>query len=87
MTRDSRIWTLMIIAAVLANLSSSFGLLHEAFPWMTPAHDARIELASMLIGTLAGVLRMSPLPISPRGRARQIQKQNDRDYVQQRPTW
>ena len=70
MTRDSRLWWVLILGAVLASLSTQTALLSGAFPWWGPPHDARLQLASLLVGVVSGVLRMSPLELSAKGRDR-----------------
>lgn len=59
MTRNSPIWWLGIIAAVLSFSLAHFGLLHIDVIW-----KERIELASGLIGILSAFFRMSPLSLS-----------------------
>lgn len=73
-TRDHWGWWVGIAASVLLALTGHFDLLHRAFPAMSSAWDARLELASMIAGIGAGVMRMSPLPISDQGK-QQIQQQ------------
>jgi hypothetical protein len=79
MTRDSAVWVVVIVSGLLTFLMGHFGLLVDAFPGLSPAWEARIELAAGLLSVVAGVLRMSPLPISPDGRDRAIAKEVDRE--------
>ena len=70
MTRDSRLWCVLIVAAVLTSLSTQTALLSGAFPWWGPPHDARLQLASFVVGVVSGLMRMSPLELSAKGRDR-----------------
>lgn len=74
-TRDSRLWTVLLISAVVTAISSRLDLLDALIPenYHRQAHAA-IELSALIIGVVAGVLRMSPLPISPEGRVKAIRK-------------
>lgn len=63
-TRDGAIWWVGLIAGALGVIGGSFKLLHEAFPALDPAWDARLTLASAIVGFLSGYLRMSPLALS-----------------------
>ncbi len=74
MTRDSRWWWVVIGGAIATALTGHFDLLHRAFPSLPASVDAQIELLAMITGVLSGVMRMSPLPISDRGRAHAIKK-------------
>lgn len=72
MTRDSKLWWVVIAGSVLTAMTGHFDLLHKAFPTMPVYVDAQIELVSMIIGIVSGVMRMSPLPISSEGRTEAI---------------
>ena len=74
-TRDSQLWLWTIAVAVLAGVTANLELVREAFPGISPAVEARIQLASLLVGIGAGVARMSPLPISHAGRVVALHKQ------------
>lgn len=77
MTRDSKAWWFFIGGSVLAALTTHFDLLHRAVPILPVWVDPMLELISMLTGVVSGVLRMSPLPISPEGRVEQASKRVD----------
>lgn len=64
LTRDGFIWALLAVAGGASFLLDHFGVLQQAFPGITPAWHARIELASMVAGWLGAYLRLSPLPLS-----------------------
>ncbi len=81
MTRDSVIWWFVMAGALLGFLMTNFELLHQAFPGMTEQHEAWIRLACSTVGVIAGVLRMSPLPISDSGRSQAIQKNAEQATV------
>jgi len=69
LTRDSVLWLILFLAAVVAFLGSHFQLLQAAFPNQVDAQlQSQIELLSGLIGVVAAYLRLSPLPVSDRGR-------------------
>ncbi len=68
MTRDSSLWWWFIGASVLTALTTHFDLLHAAIPILPTWVDPLLELCAMLAGTVSGIMRMSPLPISPEGR-------------------
>lgn len=74
MTRDSKLWWLAIAGAVLTGITGHFSLLHDAFPGLPVWVDAQVEFWAYMIGILAGLMRMSPLPISPEGRTDMIRK-------------
>ncbi len=73
-TRDSHVWWFVIAAAVITGLPMHFDLLHKAIPVLPVWVDSLIELFAWGIGVAAGVMRMSPLPISPEGRANIVEK-------------
>jgi hypothetical protein len=79
MTRDSAFWIVLMVSGVLTFLLGHFGLLQDAFPSLGPSWEARIELAAGCLSVIAGVLRMSPLPISPDGREKAIARDVDRE--------
>lgn len=68
MTRDNAIWTVLLIAGVLGYLGGHYDVLQKAFPGLSQAWSARIELFSGLVGLIAGALRMSPLDLSEEGK-------------------
>lgn len=75
MTRDSRLWWLVMAGGVLGVFSSHFDLL-QACCELGDRAQAFIELASIVVAMLAGKMSMSPLPISDEGRMKAIAKEN-----------
>jgi len=75
MTRDSNGWYWIIAGAILTSLASHLSLVDQLLPlnWHETAH-ALIDLASVVTAAVAGIARMSPLPISPEGRSAAVQK-------------
>jgi hypothetical protein len=69
MTRDSRLWWLVIACSVVTAISSRMDLIEALLPAQhsDKAH-ALIELLALLAGIVAGVMKSSPLPISDEGR-------------------
>jgi hypothetical protein len=65
LTRDSAVWTVTLIGAILVFLSGQFDLLTHAFPSLGPVWQARIQFFAALLGFISGYLKMSPLPLSP----------------------
>ena len=69
MTRDSGLWWLGIVGALVLGISSRMDLIDPLLP---PAHTdkvhALIELAAFVIGTISGLMKASPLPITDAGR-------------------
>ena len=69
-TRDSKLWAWLIAGAVLTALGSNLNLIDPLIPASTHTQvHAGINLASLLVATVAGILRSSPLGISDQGRA------------------
>lgn len=64
-TRDSMIWWLLLIVAVVTFLSSHFDLISTSFPAVSMVWESRLELVSAFAGVVAGYLRLSPLKLSP----------------------
>ncbi len=62
MKSDSAAWWILLAAALAAALASRLDLIREVFPFLGARGEAGIELAALLIGIVAGVLRGSPLP-------------------------
>ncbi len=74
-TRDSKAWWFVIAAAIVTAVSSRLDLIDPLIPEShTKQVHALIELAALIVGIVAGVMRMSPLPISESGRAEAIEK-------------
>ncbi len=72
-TRDSHFWWFVMGGSLLIAVSSRFDLLDPLLPVQhTQTIHAVIELLAYLAGVSAGVLRMSPLPISQEGRQQAI---------------
>jgi hypothetical protein len=78
MTRDHDGWWWVMAGAVLTAIATRLDLLDALFPenYHKQVH-AVVELAALITGIFAGVARMSPLPISPEGRADMIQKKGE----------
>ena len=75
MTRDSKLWWLWIAVAVITAVSSRMDLIDPLLPAAhTDKAHALIELLALIAGIVGGVMRMSPLPISPEGRTDAIRK-------------
>lgn len=75
MTRDSKLWWLWIAVAVITAISSRMDLIDPLLPAQhTDKVHALIELLALIAGIVGGVMRMSPLPISPEGRVDAIRK-------------
>lgn len=75
MTRDSQLWWIVMGGAVLMSVSSRMDLIDRLIPsvhqnWV----HALIELVALIVVAVAGVMRMSPLPISPAGRTEAIKR-------------
>lgn len=64
LTRDSAILTFTVIAALGAVPLAHF----NAIPWITPATQQTVELVAAAAGIVAGILRTSPLSLSPEGK-------------------
>lgn len=71
MTRDSQLWWLLMAGAILTTFSAHFDLLALCCD-LTDKTKALIELGSLVVATLAGVMKASPLPISDEGRAKYL---------------
>ncbi len=75
MTRDSHWWWVVMGGALIIGVSSRMDLLDPLLPAQhTDKIHALIELLAYLVGIAGGVMRMSPLQISPEGRAVQAEK-------------
>jgi hypothetical protein len=69
-TRDSHVWWFVMGSAIITAVSSRLDLIDPLLPAAhTAAAHALIELMALITGVAAGVMRMSPLPISVEGRA------------------
>lgn len=65
MTRNSPLWWIGIFGSILtAAAQNQFDLVHRAFPSLGQEWDARLMLATTIIGVLSGLARMSPLALS-----------------------
>jgi len=64
--RDSIVWIVLLVSSVLTFLASHFDLMREAFPWFSEAHEAQLQLASMLVAVISAKLSWSPLGLSDR---------------------
>jgi hypothetical protein len=58
MTRDSILWTLGMIGAVVIGLAANF----DAFPWISVTAQHWISLAAFVAGIISAKLATSPLP-------------------------
>lgn len=65
-TRDSVLWSVTFATAVLTFLAGQFNMITMAFPFITSTWEARIKLGAAIFGFVAGYLKMSPLPLSPK---------------------
>ena len=71
MKRDSRWWWWIIGGALLTSISSRMDLIDRILPAQhTDVAHALIELAALVVGVVAGVMKASPLDLSDRGRRR-----------------
>lgn len=78
MTRDSNGWWWIMGGAIITALLSDTSMLNDLTPdeWEKTVH-AVVKLLSIIVATGAGVARMSPLSISPEGRAEMMAKKSD----------
>lgn len=79
MTRDNKLWLVLMAGAVLSTLSAHFDLL-ELCCDLTDKTKALIELGSLVLATTSGVMYKSPLDLSDQGRAKYME-----DRVRVRP--
>lgn len=63
-TRDGVVWAVLAAGGFSGFVLEHYDLLQRAFPFITPAWHARIELISTLAGFFGAYLRLSPLPLS-----------------------
>ena len=63
-TRDGSIWLVLFIGGLAGFLGGHFDLLAKAFPGVSTAWEARVELVSALSGFVGAYLRMSPAALS-----------------------
>jgi hypothetical protein len=63
-TRDSAWWWLLLIAGGATFLGGHYDLITKAFPGVSSAWQARLELIGGVATFIAGYLRMSPLALS-----------------------
>ncbi len=64
--RNSGWWFLGSASGALTALAAHADLLHRAFPSMTPARQAQIEMAAFTLAWLSAHAAWSPLPMKPR---------------------
>lgn len=57
-TRDSAVWWFGIVAAVCAALVANLG----SFDWMGDTAKHWISFAALVVGTISGAMKTSPLP-------------------------
>lgn len=69
MTRDNKLWLVLMIGAVLSTLSAHFDLL-EMCCALTDKTKALIEIGSLITATVSGLMFKSPLDLSDEGRAK-----------------
>lgn len=73
MTRDSIIWWIGIVSAVILAVSSRMDLIDPFLPAShTDKVHALIEFLALIIGIASGKMATSPLPISDEGRAKYL---------------
>lgn len=72
MNRDSQLWWWLMAGAILTAISSRFDALDVLLPAQhTDKAHAIIEMASLVVATVSGVMRASPIKnISDEGRER-----------------
>lgn len=63
-TRDGAVWTVTFASSILTFLLTQLSVLHKAFG-LAPVWDDRMTFLSALAAMLAGLLKMSPLALSP----------------------
>lgn len=69
MTRDSKLWWLGIVGAIILAVSSRLDLIDPLLPAQhTDKVHALLELLALIIGIVSAKLATSPLPISNDGR-------------------
>ncbi len=79
-TRDSKLWWLVMASALVTAVSSRMELIDPLLPAAhTDTVHAVIELLALVVGVVGGVMRMSPLPISPAGRTAILRKHAFKD--------
>lgn len=71
MTRDNKIWIVLMVGAILSTLSAHFDLL-ELCCALTDKTKALIEIGSLITATVSGVMFKSPLDISEQGRKKYL---------------
>jgi hypothetical protein len=77
MKRDSRWWWFVMGGAIVTAMSSRMDLLDRILPAQhTDMAHALIELAALIVGVAAGVMRASPLDLSDKGRRKYAAKAN-----------
>lgn len=64
LTRDGAVWLILLLGGISGFLLEHYTLLQQAFPGISIAWHARIELFSMIAGVIGGYFRLSPLPLS-----------------------
>lgn len=67
-TRDSILLDIGIIAGLSAALASHW----DVFPWVSPTAQHGVELVGFIAGTVSGLLRSSPLAVSPEGHREEV---------------
>lgn len=71
MTRDSKLWWFVMASALITAISSRMDLIDPLLPTQhTDKAHALIELASLIVGIVGGMMKASPLPLSDDGRAK-----------------
>lgn len=69
MTRDNKLWIVLMVGAILSTLSAHFDLL-ELCCDLTDKTKALIEIGSLVTATISGLMFKSPLDLSDEGRAK-----------------
>jgi len=80
LTRDSQLLWFGMAVAVLAFTIGNWDLLQEAFPSMPPAVEKLVTFGAGLLGVVFGIMRASPLDITPEGAAA-YRKKNETDAL------
>lgn len=64
-TRDGWFWTVTMVLAAAVGLGGHFDLLQRAFPGISTAWEARIELVAFIGSIISAKLGFSPISASP----------------------
>lgn len=67
MTRDNKLWIVLMVGAILSTFSAHFDLLKLCCSF-TDKTKALIEIASLALASVSGLMYKSPLDLSDEGR-------------------